>query len=472
MILILIVIMQSEVPVIPSIRLQALGTDFTQLIDDPVTDLQIFPARLAELSSPTAYVHPEIPASGMGGTVTLTGGFFLPRTTGLSTGFWHTFSVYDNTSVQVETDTVYSHQDSTLIVYNFGRQQPSLILAFPFLKAGGWTALKFDHRYFYANNDMYECHLFNDTSGIAGDTNIDYSGMDRKLLSDIRSPLWSVTLNQYLPLGEIASLDLAVKYDQSRELTTRADTTIDSGVWASIHHTGTSRYANYMFTDRSSLMDLEEKIMRNTVSLIGTYQRLPSWGMTRISGRFGYGFGQNEDRTTETYHDRSISRYEYSDTDTSYAYADTQLTEDSYSSDVKSDVKQFNGFLGYGMAYYGIDNLAIFAGLKVEYLRRRVSIGEPGFSDQDKYIATVPIGFEWYPVENFCLRYGLRCSYLYSHTDTGIEFHSKGTEQEVYGNGSIGFGLQASDRLRIDFVSKSGMFSIGDDWGLDLQYAF
>ena len=472
MILILIVIMQTEVPVIPSIRLQALGTEFIQLIDDPMTDLQIFPARLAQLERLTVYVHPELPAPGTWGTFTLSGGLFLPRTTGLNAGIWHTFDAYDYTSVDVNTDSSNSHIDSTTTVNNSGRQQPSLMLAVPFLKEGGWAALKFSYHYTYSNSDVYECNLYQDTSVTGADSSISCYDYHQNRLSGDHSPVWSMTLDQYLPLGDVASLDIAAKYDNLDTKTTNVDTTINSTMWASIHHSGITRYATYFFSDGRSMTTDQGKFIRNTVSLIGTYQRLPSWGMMRISGRFEYGFGQNEDRTTETYYDRSIYRYEYSAPDTSYVSADTQLTETSDVTEKKTDIKQFRGYLGSGLTYYSIDNLGLFAGLKIEYFRFRVSPKDIPLCDQDNFTVTVPIGFEWYPVDYFCLRYGLWCSYEYSRSESGEDLYSQNTEQRVSGNGSIGFGLKAASHLRIDFVSKSGMFSIGDDWGLDLQYAF
>jgi len=457
---------------LPSSRLQALGTEFVQLIEDPITDVQIFPARLTFFERPTAYIYPELPGISGGGILTLTGGLFLPRAAGINAGLWHTFSIYDAKEEQVTSDTAYPHIDTSLTNYHSGKQQPALMLAVPFLKEGGWTALKIAYNDAFSNNDYHHRTLDHDSSVSGDDTtfsNYDYLSHD---IVDNKSPLWSITLDQFLPLGEVASLDVAVKYDNADYSNSDNDTTIITDGSGSIWHSGEVRTAYYSNNVSRSQYVYETKSKRHTFSLAGTFQRLPSWGVLRVVGRFGYGFGSDEVRTTDDHWDQDIDRYEYSDLDTSYVDADTMMTQSTSSSVEKSDVKQFHGNLSTGLAYFGIENLGFFTGLKIVYSRER-SYPDNGSTDiTDDYIVTAPVGLEWFPVDCFCLRYGLRCSYQYTRAEYGKDSRTTYTNQKVTGDGSIGFGLTAASHLRRDFYSKSGVVNVAKDWGLDLQYEF
>ncbi len=472
MLLIMVMFMQYEEPVMPSSRLQALGTEFVQLIEDPITDVQIFPARLTFFERPTAYIYPELPGISGGGILTLTGGLLLPRAAGINTGFWHTFSMYDSKDEIITIDTIDPGIDTSLTKYNSGKQIPSLMLAVPFLKEGGWTALKLSYHDAFWNNDNYRHGIEYDSLFSSGDTSYHCSDNGTRYVDDSNSPLWSVTLDQFLPMGDVASLDVALKYDKASISTSHSDTSNYSYQTAYIYHSGNVRTAYLLYSDSKSLTVSDSKTKRNTFSLVGTFQRLPAWGVLRIVGRFGYGFGSDELKQTEDDWDQDIDRYEYSDPDSSHVDADTQVTHTTSSSVVKTDVKQFHGNLGTGLAFYGIENMGFFAGLKVDYTRI-LDYPETGEVDsQDGLIATAPIGLEWFPVDCFCLRYGLRCSYQYVREEYGEGSRTTFTHQQVTGNSTIGFGLAAASHLRIDFFSKSGIFATNKDWGLDLQYEF
>ncbi len=472
MLLIMVMFMQYEEPVLPSSRLQALGTEFVQLIDDPITDVQIFPARLTFFERPTAYIYPEIPAISGAGILTLTGGLLLPRAAGINAGLWHTFSWYDSKDELVTVDTIDPGIDTSLTKYNAGKQIPSLMLAVPFLKEGGWTALKLSYHDAFANNDNRRHNIGYDTLISGDDTTYHFSDDITHYVDGSKSPLWSITLDQFLPMGDVASLDVAFKYDNANLSTSNSDTSNSSYQSAYINHSGDVRTAYILYNDSKSLNVNESKTKRNTFSLAGIFQRLPSWGVLRIVGRFGYGFGSEEVTQAQDDWDQDIDRYEYSDLDSSHVDADTQVTHTTSSSIEKTDVKQFQGNLGTGLAYYGIENIGFFTGLKLDYTRvlDYPETGETG--SRDDYAVTIPIGLEWFPVDCFCLRYGLRCSYQYKREEYGDVSRTIFTHQQVIGNSTIGFGLTAANHLQINFYSKNGYFSTNKDWGLDLQYEF
>lgn len=456
--------MQIEDPIDPSCRLKGMSWDFTYLIEDPITDIQLFPAQIMRLSKPRAYL--ESYWSDLKPQKHFVAGLFYPKLfKGIGVGamynyYFEKFSFGDSGNLGVQK-------------FQYSKQHPSLFSGIPFLKDGGLLA--FQLSYIYAQDHF--SHLnYDHIDSLAvyyGDTLISHWNYSSSYYDKQTIPQWRFKLDQFLPFDSVSSMDIVLEFCPYREHKNYFDTILEYQLDTTITHGGAARTVQ---TVESNDMDYSTTVTDKFLpsgNLIFLYRDQAAWGKLRFLGRLGLAKGRYENRRDNISNSVFIIKDDFYYPDTNYAYADTVVSIDTNFYMYHDNNFYFNAMLGGG-GYIRGKKENVLLGVKLSYSLEQINQPQDTFYIKNQsYCSSASIGVEWYVSKFLCLRDGLNMTLQYNigniqhginyFEDSGIYFSEEA---------AFGFGVKPVSHFQLDFYTRLNIDEIFDIWAIDAVYDF
>ena len=460
-----------EEDLMPSMRISALGSDFTQLIEDPFTDVQFNPAELGTFDGLTIYFKPEWVTSGTGGK--LNTAIFNPRLSrNVGFGLMGSYSYAKTYNISNYSMNGYFAADtlSSTQVLPSG----NLFITFPFLVDGGFFGLKMMINKPYLNSSVRHYSSSADTNYYNSDTTLYqyhswyYDGSIDKTF------LWSIRGGQYLPLGNSA-LDFTFAVIHSQPYENNYDSSFSENFSQQIYHYDSSRTLNISRNISESYATDEKNY--------DIWNEKMGFGWTRYFDQGSIKFilqgsiGNGEINEQEIIQNRSFYeyRYEYTSPDTSYIQVDT-LTNDytTSSTSIISSILSDNEETGIGLEKRIENSINFLTGFRLRRGRMEIERTTPdSVKTVDTYYKVImPIASEFFLTPTFCLRGGISLTYTDSTSETISTQEAKITSQNFKVYRSFGLGLKIRNKFRIDlFTSGSNLASL-DNWKFEGIFSF
>jgi len=438
--------------------------DFTYIIEDPITDIQLFPARIAWWSKPGVYL--ESYWSGLKPKSSFVAGIFYPSVfkgigVGLMYDYYFTkYSFYDSSSMGTQKS-------------QYNEQHPSLIFGKPFLKEGGFLAFKLS--YIYAQYRFFYLD-YNHIDSLAvyyGDTLISHWNYSSPYYDKQTIPQWRFRLDQFLPLDSVSSMDIVLEFCPYREHKNYFDTILECQLDTTITHVGAARTVQ---TVESNDMDYSTTVTDKFLplgNLIFLYQDQPAWGKLRFLGRLGLAKGGYENRHDNISNSVFIIKDDFYYPDTNYAYADTVVSIDTSFYMYHNNLFYFNAVFGGG-GYIRGKKENVLLGVKLSYNQEQINQPQDTFNIKNQsYCSSASIGVEWYVFKFLCLRDGLNVTLQYNigNLQDGVNnFEVSGSyfSEEA----AFGFGIISGSHFQMDFYTNLDIDDLFHSWAFDMTYNF
>lgn len=438
--------------------------DFTYLIEDPITDVQLFPARIAQWSKPVAYLDSYW--SDFKPRTHFVAGLFFPS-------FYNRFGVgamYDHYTYNWSQ---YGSSGDNVQRLEFNSQHLSFIVGRPFLKIGGFLAFKLSY---VSDRDHSYCSYTNSTDTLIvsyGDTSIthwnDYSWFNYDQHGSNRRFL----LNQSLPLGDRSTMDISVEFCPYHENKSDYHSIFHNQYDTTINHYDPLRYVYSVEqkAENSNNYTYDRFLPSGFFTVV--YGIKPTWGQLRFLGRTGLTKGWFDTRIDDISNSSIIQKYDYIYPDTHFAYADTFVTNDYNSRLIHEDRLCYNAVIGAGGTFPTKDGF-LLSGIKLNYFQDVYN------NDQDtlyrRYqtcLASLSLGYEWYVFKFLCLRDGVNMLFQcdIDNIRDGTDNHQE-TDSYIGGGGAFGFGIKPGSHFRLDFYVDLDLADLFHSWAFDMTYNF
>jgi hypothetical protein len=451
-ILLFLLITQIEDPIDPSCRLKGMSWDFTYLIEDTITDVQLFPARIMQWSKPSIYLK-SYWSDIEPGSHFVTGLFYPSLFSTFGVGVMYDYDVYNQSTFDSNGICVQK--------LRFNEQHPSLVIGRPFLKNGGFLALKLSY--------IYDNDLFNNNSYFSFDTFfiIDIDSITqhwRRHLAENdnhKIPQWRFLLNQFLPFAYTSAIDFCLEVCQYQRHDNSYDTMYIVENDTTIIDFSTLRIIRTLTSDHK---DIDYSILDKHLTtgyLTTMYNIKPTWGQLRFLGRTGLTKGWAESEYGLVSHNVIIDKSDYFYPDTHYVYTDTITGYDTSYHAIHQDQIRYSAIAGIG-GTFPLKNENILVGLKLGYFLDRfkqTSDSMPFYIQW--YNASISLGCEWDIFNFLCLRDGLNLAFLYQFNEIDIAC-----------DGAFGIGLKPTSHFQMDFCSNLDIDDLFQSWEMDVTYNF
>ncbi len=456
--------MQIEDPIDPSCRLKGMSWDFTYLIEDPITDIQLFPAQIMRLSKPRAYL--ESYWSDFKPRSHIVAGLFFPSVMhGVGVGILYNYYLYkwssNNSNVTLSQTMEYS------------KQHPSLFIGLPFLKQDGFLALKCS--YFF-DQDHINTNAYWDYDTLEtyeGDTSTTHWSYNSFSHSKYEKPQWRFSLNQYLPTDDSSSINIALEFCSYYNWENDYDTLLNNQYDTTIYYSGPLRYV-YSVTQMHK--DYQSYISDQTLPsgfITAVFNNNKAWGKLRFLGRVGLAKGGTDSQSELISNDTIIDKEEYIFPDTQFVYIDTFLYNDMIKDLIHKDQLYLSAIIGAG-GIFPVKNGNILSGIKFSYYQDRLKQDKDSLNNcYQTYLTSVSIGSELNINKYLCLRDGLNIYLEYDILESRHnEAKYKYTEHYFGCDGAIGFGLKPASHVQLDFYTYLYIEELFDSWAIDAVYDF
>lgn len=473
MLLILLAAFVFEDNIEPSLRLSALGSDFTILIEDALADVQFNPAQLGNLSRSSIYFRPEWSSYWLGGgkinAVTLFPKVYGNVCVGLLSSYsysnYHTVYVYEYWNYD------YSNYDTSSTL----QKDPaiSLLVAFPFLRSGGFFGISGTVKRPNRESTRSSYHMSSDSSYNA-DTSY-YHRIRQSFHRDVnKSTVWLIKGGQYLPIGT-SIVNVVASVAHSEPETAHYDTIFEEQTRMNIAHYDSTRYMYYLhsITDDYDVLIENYDVWQYSLGL--SWEKDITEGHVRLFFEGALQRGEiTQQQIRRDWHFNTYL-YEYSSPDTTYSEADTSISEDA-DKDVFG-VGDFSGdieAIGFGLEKAINEYLNIAVGTRVRRAHNDIesTIHDTVQTAETEYKAIVPLGAEIHVTKKFIVRGGIDMSYTHRSTETITDGDTDLTDSYLDVNWSFGLGLDLTPHLRVDLYNAGYDFSSIYDWRLECIYSF
>lgn len=472
MLFILILAMQIGDKVEPSHRVQALGINFANLIDDFITDIQDYPAKLSYAETREIYIRPawtpyNLPTLR---AAVIAPGIYRRLGLGLMAGYSLT-QFYDSTTVhdtgQVNIDVNYWTQHNP---------DERLFVSFPLIKDGGFFGfrLSLNHPDVVSRYQWYTSYIDTILSG-ATDTLIYESAGNNRNNNISKDKNWVINGNQYFTLGA-SGLDIILKIGHKQNNVNRYDSSLSHQISTYIDNLDSIRNViiHTMAQEDHSNEYINNRSWFGNVGFAWTYYT--DWGMLKLIGQCG--LEDRDDQNDLFFRNKYIDIYrnEYTDPDTSYVIVDTTANSDSaWTDSLRENEKLDREEMGFGLTSHVNDNIDFFLGLKAIRSHMISKIEADSRTDEmTTYEGILPLGGEFFVTSGFCIRAGFAVNYytssMTSKEAVGSDIHHSNNNLTI--SKSFGLGFLVKSKLQIDLYNQRYYLIDLNEWGLEAMYRF
>ena len=470
MILIFLTVFIMEDSIVPSLRLSALGSDFTLLIEDPLTDVQFNPAKLGNLKGVSIYFKPEW-TSYMGGGKVNAAILYPKALRNVCLGLLSSYSYAKYHTIYVEN---YGYAYSDTMLYFKSYPSANIFVALPLIKKGGFFGLKGTIKKPNWESTMGYRRMHFDTTYYNSDTSFHQDISHSFRQSADKTSLWSIRSGLYLPF-ENSAIGFIFAITHSEPVISKCDSS-----FRDYSHTNISHY------DSIRTMDYYQNIDENSETYnenydIWQYHLGFDWIKDIDHGRIRFfcqgelGIGEFSRQEILKHWDFSEHRFEYTSPDTSYSTVDTTIYEDTDEDiSVIGDIIRDGEEIGIGFEKLIHSNTNLLIGLKICRTRNEIkeTIPDTVRTIETDYRAIMPLGAEFFVTRKICIRGGISVSYTNHSAEEINTENAKVTDSYLEVHHSFGLGVNLTPHFHFDLYNHGYDMASIANWKLEVIYQF